>query len=166
MIPYLTWSTIVFAAALILVEATDAKDGDYSRHPISYYFKTPTSVVQATMFLVMAAALWVTAWGLGFSWLSVSFAVVGLGLVLAMSTDTWPRLFFGYDEKVHYAGAFLCFTGGLSMMLADKTYTYAAAYVLGAGLLYVIDREHTAVQEKIGVLLLVVWVFGYSINLG
>src|SRR5690606_35257664 len=108
---------------------------------------------------------WATAWGIGFSWLAISFFLVGLGLVLAMSTDTWPSIFFGLDRALHYTGAALCFIAGLSMLLAEGPYLYALAYALGAALLYVIDREHTAVQEKIGVLLLVVWVFGYSIQL-
>ena len=165
MIPYLTWATIVFAAALILVEWQDSEGVDLTDRPISHYFKTGTRVVQSTMFVVMAAALWATAWPMGLSWLSVSIALVGLGLVLAMSTDTWPSLFFGADRALHYTGAGLCFVAGLSMMLAAGTYTYAIAYTLGAGLLALIDKEHTAVQEKIGVLLLVVWVFGYSLQL-
>ena len=163
--PFLTWSTLVFAAALILVEWQDSRPGDLTRRAISYYFKTGTSVVQATMFAVMALALWFTAWNLGLTWLSVSFAVVGVGLVLAMSTDTWPHLFFGADRALHYTGAALCFIAGLSMMLAAGTYIYALAYALGAGLMAIIDRDHTAVQEKIGVLLLVIWMFGYSTGL-
>lgn len=161
----LTFITTVFAAALILVEAADSSGDDLTRRPISHYFKTGTAVVQSTMFAVMAGALWHTAWGLGFGWLSVSFALVGLGLVLAMSTDTWPALFFGADRALHYTGAALCFIAGLSLMLAAGDYVFSLAYALGAALLVVIDRGHTAVQEKLGVLMLVVWVFGYSLGL-
>lgn len=165
MLPYLTWATVVFAAALILVEVADSKGDDLTERPISHYFKTSTSVVQATMFAVMAGALWVTAYGLGLSWLAVSFALVGLGLVLAMTTDTWPQIYLGADRALHYTGAALCFVAGLSMMLAAGTYAFALAYALVAGLLYFIDREHTAVQEKVGVMFLVVSVFSYSIGL-
>ena len=65
MLPYLTWATIVFAAALVLVEWQDSRGNDLTKRPISYYFKTATSVVQSTMFAVMAAALWATAWPMG-----------------------------------------------------------------------------------------------------
>ncbi|MFV0284747.1 MAG: hypothetical protein ACK5JE_13340 [Castellaniella sp.] len=162
---YLTWATLVFAAALVLVEFADSRGDDLTDRPISHYFKTGTSVVQATMFAVMAGALWGAAWQSGSVWLSLSMISVGLGLVLAMSTDTWPQAFFGADRALHYTGAALCFVAGLSMMLAAGTYTYAIAYAAGALLLYAIDREHTAVQEKVGVLMLIVWVFGFSVNL-
>lgn len=161
----LTAITLIFTAALILVEVADSNGDDLTDEPISHYFSTSTAIVQDACFVLMAVALWYTAWGLGVGWLSVSLAVVGLGLVLAMSTDTWPRLYFGADRTLHYTGAGLCFAGGLSMMLAAATYTYALAYALGALLLAAIDREHTAVQEKLGVLMLVVWVFGYSLGL-
>ncbi len=163
--PYLTWTTLVFAAALILVEVADSKGDDLTQEPISHYFSTGTAAVQDTMFLVMALALWYTAWTLGMTWLSASLAAVGLGLALAMSTDTWPRLYFGADRVLHYTGAALCFLAGLSMMLAVSDYTYALAYASGALLLVLIDRKQTAVQEKLGVLMLIVWVFGYSLNL-
>lgn len=163
--PYLTWTTLIFAAALILVEVVDSKGNDLTDAPISHYFSTGTAAVQDTMFLVMAFALWYTAWGLGLGWLGASLALVGLGLVLAMTTDTWPEVYFGADRALHYTGAGLCFLAGLSMMLAMDDYTYALAYASGALLLALIDRQHTAVQEKLGVLMLVVWVFGYSLNL-
>ena len=161
---YLTWASIVFAAALCLVEWQDAKGNDLTKRPISYFFKTGTSVVQSTMFAVLALALWFHSYQLGWNWLSGSLSVVGVGLVLAMSTDTWPKLFFGLDRALHYTGAALCFIAGLSMMLAVGTYGYASAYAFGALLLYLVDREHTAVQEKVGVLMLIVWTFSYSIG--
>lgn len=162
---YLTWTTVVFAAALILVEVADSAGTDLTDRPISHYFKTGTSAVQATMFAIMSIALWYTAWGLGAGWLSISIAAVGLGLMLAMTTDTWPGIYFGTDRYLHYTGAAMCFLAGLSMMLAQETYAYALAYVAGALLMVAIDREHTAVQEKLGVLMLVVWVFAYSVSL-
>ena len=165
MILYLTWATIVFAAALIIVEMADSKNDDLTRKPISHFFKTSSSLVQSSMFVVMAAALFYTAYEQGFSWLSLSFIGVGVGLIFAMATDTWPRLFFGADRILHYAGAATCFIAGLSMMLARGTYAYALAYVLGALLMVAIDPKHTAVQEKIGVLLLVVWVFSFSVGI-
>lgn len=163
---YLTAITLIFAAALILVEIMDSAGTDLTDRPISHYFSTGTAIVQDAAFLLLAAALWYHSYMLGVGWLSASLAVVGLGLVLAMTTDTWPQAFFGLDRQLHYTGAGLCFAAGLSMMLAAGTYTYALAYAAGAGLLVAIDPHHTAVQEKVGVLLLVVWVFGYSINLG
>lgn len=84
MLPYLTWATIVFAAALILVEWQDSRGSDLTDRPISHYFKTGTSVVQAAMFAVMAAALWITAWPMGVSWLSVSLVLVGWGTIVGM----------------------------------------------------------------------------------
>lgn len=161
---FLTWASIVFSAALVLVEWQDSEGTDLTDRPISHYFKTSTSVVQSTMFAVMALALWVHSYELGLSWLSASFSLVGVGLVLAMATDTWARLFFGADRILHYSGAALCFIAGLVMMIAQGTYAYASAYALGALLLYFIDREHTAVQEKVGVLMLTIWTFSYSIG--
>lgn len=162
---YLTIFTVLFAAALVAVEIEDSTGTDLTDRPISHYFKTGTAVVQDAAFLLLAAALWYHAWTLGAGWLPASFAAVGLGLVLAMTTDTWPQVFLGVDRILHYIGAGLCFVAGLSMMLAAGTYTYALAYALGALLLVGIDRDHTAVQEKVGVLLLIVWVFGYSLGM-
>lgn len=161
----LTAITLIFAAALVLVEIADSSGDDLTTRPISHYFSTSTAVVQDACFVLMAAALWYTAWGLGLGWLSGSLVVVGLGLMLAMSTDNWPEAFLGFDRQLHYTGAGLCFLAGLSMMLASADYTYALAYALGALLLLAIDRKHTAVQEKLGVMMLVVWVFGYSLGL-
>ncbi len=162
---FLTWATLVFAFALVAVEVEDSVGNDLTRRPISHYFKTATAVVQSSAFALLAVALWTQAYQIGWSWLAVSFFLVGVGLVLAMATDTWPRLFFGYDRIAHYGGAATCFIAGMSMMLAAGSYTFSIAYALGALLLYFIDREHTAVQEKMGVLMLVVWAFGYSIGL-
>lgn len=162
---YLTTITLIFAIVLIAVEVVDSNGQDLATRPISHYFSTGTAVVQDVAFALMAFAIWYAAWEVWQSWASLSFFFVGVGLLLAMTTDTFPSIYGAWKERLHYTGAALCFLAGLSMMLAAASYLYALAYVCGALLLFAIDREHTAVQEKVGVMMLAVWVFGYSLGI-
>lgn len=163
--PFLTWASLVFTFAVVAAHLQDGSAEDWTYRPISHFFWTASSVVQATMFVVMALSLFHTALDLGLTFTSFGFFVGGLALILTMATDTWPSRFWDNGRTLHFFATGLVFVSGIVAMISVSSITYLLAYLLVPLLLFLIDRQHLAVLEKVSALMLVIWIFGFSLGL-
>lgn len=163
----LFFATLFFAFSVTLPEMIRRDTDDYHTEAVSHYLTGPASGLQDIGFVVMALGMF---WAAAQWWLSTSAVaaiLVGIGLIGAMTTDRFPQWYGSQKKALHGASAGLAFLSAAVMMIAlpqpKGMLTLAIAYPVVVALAYVLAPKRTAVQEKLAVAMIVIWLLGLSV---